>query len=551
MLRLILLAWFASAGMPLLLAERPDCRLVYFPLPAEAGDAAKSKTLWQQANSEIAAGDPAAAFHSLWQCHHADPGNLLARRALGLPPAKASQVVTRRGRSAPPILRWRPGSYQQVETAHFTIFSTADPEAIASVGEQLERFYWVWAQVFFPLWEGRTDVGRGLRGDGAIGRGNQRMQVVLFKDAADYIRTLKPHVPGIERSTGFYSDPQRCTFLFAGEEADPATWQHELTHQLLSEATRSRLKPDQLPGEASQFWLIEGIATYMESVRFGKTQGWVGGWESPRLQFARYRWLSAGDSMPLAELIPAGRIAAQQREDLARWYAHAAAYTHLLMDDQNHRYQQALFAQLTKEYAIPRLAEEPPIVSPPMDLQAITKQMIPFLRLDDQRLFPPATDVSLKAICLGRTRVTAAGLTALPPQPDLQWLDLSGLAVDTADVTRLVPTPGSLDQLNLERTAIDDSLAEWLHQASRLSELDLSLTKIGDPALAELAAEAPLETVWLTGTQVTAETVKRLLHFKTLEQIDVQGTQVSDSEIEQQRTENPDVDFNPLQLIAQ
>ncbi|QEG38384.1 leucine-rich repeat domain-containing protein [Roseimaritima ulvae] len=531
--------------------DRPDCVRVYFPLAAAQGDARRSKQLFAEARQAAIAGQTEAAFNKLWQAHHTNPADAAVRRALALPPRKIAEPLVRPGRGAPPILGWRPRTYLQCETPHFAVYSTASRAMTIAVAERLERFYWVWSQVFFPLWEGRTDIRRGIQGGGGIGSGNEKLQVVLFRDADAYVENLQRHVPGVERSTGFYSDQQRCTFLFAGRGADPATWYHELTHQLLREATRSKLRVVDRPGETAEFWLIEGIACYMESVRFGPTYALVGGWESPRLQYARYRWLSAGDRMTLAELVPTGRQSAQQLDDIARWYAHAAAYTHLLMDNGLQDGRASVFAKLQQLYDVPLLPGETTDAAPPIPVQAAAQQMVEYLTIDDERLFAPDPQIPLQAICLGHTRVTADGIANIAPQSHLQWLNLSYLPVDTQDVRRLVADASSLDQLSLENTRIDDTLSPLLAGANKLTELDLSFTAVSDRALNSLSSEAPLETLFLTGTRVGDAAVKQIVRRETLQQIDVQRSEVSEAVLEQLKRQRPNITFNPLQLITQ
>ncbi|WP_153558681.1 leucine-rich repeat domain-containing protein [Roseimaritima sediminicola] len=550
-----------SAAADLPPHQRPDCQRVFFPLAAgqtdaaSATDIAASRRLLSEAAAALSHSDDLAAsevaYRKLWQAHHANPAEPNIRRVLGLPAEAHVTMTLRPGRAAPPILRWRRGRYLQCDTPHFSVHSQADRETTRAVAQQLERFYWIWTQVFFPLWQDRADVRRAVQGQGRIASGGRRMRVVLYRDHQAYVAGLREHVPGIERSTGFYSDRQQCTFLFAGQDADPATWQHELTHQLLREATRSRLRVQDRPGEATEFWLVEGIASYMESVRFAPTYALVGGWESPRMQFARYRWLAAGDRMTLAELVPLGRAEVQAREDIARWYAHSAAYAHLFMDGGMPEGRDRILAHLIQLYDVTRLPSEADVDAAALDVQAATERMPHFLRLDDARLYPPDPQIPLHSICLGHTRISPAALQRIPPQTQLRWLNLAGVPVNTQDVSRLLAETGQLDQLSLENTRIDDAIGNVLANATALTELDLSFTPIGDAAIENLSPAAPLETVYLTGTQVGEAAVKWLLRRDTVRQIDVQRTSVDAAALQTLREQHPQVHFNPLQLVQQ
>ena len=107
-----------------------------------------------------------------------------------------------------------------------------------------------------------------------------------------------------------------------------------------------------MPGEDSEFWLIEGIAGYFESLYVGNGYATVGGWDSPRLQFARYRFFAGGDRLPMSELRKDGRLTAQSRPDIARWYAHAIAQTHRLLDDGDCAKRRWVYGQLAEQYRI-------------------------------------------------------------------------------------------------------------------------------------------------------------------------------------------------------
>lgn len=527
---------------------RPDCQLVHFPLTPRAGDAAASARYLAEAVDAANRDESHLAYRLLWQAHAADPAELAVRRILGLPLRETLATKFRPARGAPPVLRWRQRTYLQLESPHFVIFSQADRQSTLEIAGQLERFYWVWTQVFFPLWEARNRVDSAIQSQASIGTAESRHQVVLFADSSRYIDALRRHVPGVERSTGYYADAQQCTFLFAGPDSDPATWYHELTHQLLRQATDSRLDSRAMPGENADFWLVEGIAAYMESTRFASDYGLVGGWESPRLQYARYRWLGAGDKLRLEELRQDGLATAQRRNDLPRWYAHAAAYAHLLMDSGFAGGRPAIFAELARLYRFPDLN---PHTGKKIDTADASKRMFDFLNLNDEQLFAPEADLPLRQLCLGRTRVTPEGLSRIPAQSELRWLDLSFLEVTSQDVVRLVGSPQQLDQLNLERTRITDALAPWLQGAQNLTEVDFSLTRIGDVSLAAIPPTAPLTTVYLTGTEVTAAAINDLGQIGTLQQIDLQRTLVDAQELAHLEKKFPHIEFNPLQVISQ
>ncbi|TWU41072.1 hypothetical protein [Novipirellula artificiosorum] len=517
------------------------------------------------------------AYVELWRAHAEDPSAPSIRRFLGLPLSGKVEGKISPGRSAPAFLRFARGSYQQMETPHFQIMTRASPQQTGRVAEDLEQCYWVWTQMFFPLWEDSVqvasafsqwspdeDVAEFLAARTNRLRPRRKMRVVLLRDANEYVRALADRFPGIQRSTGFYDDANRTMFLYAGAEnplgqrsiADTAairdaeaTRRHELTHQLFREATPQPRRrsftaaADRFPGEESGFWLIEGIAGYFESMVLTDRVATLGGWDASRLQYSRFRTLVGGDFMPLSELRPEGRVAAQQRADLARWYAHAIALTHLLVDgDRDPGDRRWVFNQLARLYAIDLPFADSPAPEP------TAAEMRAFLSVSDVDLLENPAIQPLARLCLAGCEVTEEGLRSIPPQTTLDWLDLSRIPVTSDEVKRLVADPGSLAQISLEATSVDDGIAAWIARAKMLRELDLSFTYAGDLVVNVLRDKHQLDTLWLTGTQVSDAAMPVIESLEALEAVDLQRTKVTESAATRFQLARPKVKWNPLEL---
>tara|TARA_R110002073_G_scaffold202032_1_gene361364 strand:+ start:17991 stop:19925 length:1935 start_codon:yes stop_codon:yes gene_type:complete len=505
------------------------------------------------------------AYSELWQAHAADPSNRAIRRFLGLPLSGTIEIRSARGRSAPSWLQWRRGSYQQFESPHFTIYSRASDADSQRVAVDLEQCYWVWTQMFFPLWEGNQQVALafaewtpGTSIADLLAKKTSRLStrakltVVLFRDWNEYAATLSKAIPGIERSTGFYSDENRTTFLFAGHEETEATRRHELTHQLFREATRStrsrtsRSAVDKMPGEDAGFWLIEGIAGYFESLQLHPSHATLGGWDASRLQYARYRTLVGGDFMPLSELEPEGRLQAQQRPDLARYYAHAIAHTHQLLDGGNIENRKWIYHHLAELYGIE--SPYPDVPAPDTGVQPMRS----FLTVNDEDLKRNPPDPATKRLCLSSCEVTADGIEGFPKLPQLDWLDLSrNRQIDSDVVDSVLAGATSLTQLSLEATAVDNRIADRLKNAKKLEELDLSFAAIDDSLIQAISGLSELRTLWLTKTEVSDAAMDVIETLPKLEVLDVQQTKVTDARLEQFKRARPNVKLNPLELRVQ
>ena len=500
-------------------------------------------------------------YDRLWKELAEDPQNPAIKRYLGLPIGDTANetvaVKVNAGRSAPQWIGWRSGSYRQFETAHFRIYSRAGESASRQVAQDLERVFWIWTQVFFPFWDGAPKVALHAKSINEVDpvasqlrvtfriASRKKMRVVLFRDAQEYRRTLGRSMPRVEQSTGFYHDQRLTSFFYPSESIDDkATRRHELVHQLFREATRSSVRSES-PGHESDFWLVEGIAGYFESLAIDSAAATLGGWDSPRLQFARYRILAGGDRLPFSELRSDGQKQAQRRSDLARWYAHAIARTHQFIDGENIEHRRWLYQRLADLYGIrvevPGAKEPSPADAP----------LIDFLQVDDGDLITNPATRHLHQICLSNCRITDKGIRAIGAASNVDWLDLSHTPVTTAVVKELCPDTSTLTQLSLEATKVDNEIAGWLSRAVNLAELDLSWNRIDNRLVESLQDHAQLETLWLTGTEVDDSSVDSLVKLPSIKSLDVQRTGFTSAGLVTIKRMRPHWDLNPLQLRVQ
>lgn len=549
----LLLLAIAAAGLTAPLSAADDRTTLLIPLEHDAnpGD------LPTGVLADEAFGDGASegwkAYLKLWKAHNRDPSDPAIRRFLGLPLQESFDATARRGRSAPRLLHWAPGSFAQVDTPHFVIYSRAAEVPSKRIAKDLERCYWVWTQMFFPLWEAEKQVSAALgempadapvqdflKQHPARITIRRKLRVVLFRDAAEYARALSREVPGIERSTGYYDNSKQTIFLYAAEN-DAATRRHEMVHQLFREATRAGLGRS-IPGDDTGFWLIEGIAGYFESLYVGDRFATVGGWDSSRLQFARFRMFSGGDRMPMAELRKDGRVAAQQQTNIARWYAHAIAQTHQLMDGGNVRCRQAVYQQLAARY---KIKTDLPRVDVDTAFAGADKSILSFLSIDDAHLADNPVAIPPRRLVLAGCKVTAKGLNRVPPLPSPVWIDLANLPIGNGDVFRLAPKPSSIEQLRLEATQVDAGLIGWLRKATNLRELDLSSTQMDDSVVGAISAAGKLSLLWLTGTDVTDKSIDTIAKMDRLAMVDLRETKITIAGIARLRAARPNLQVNP------
>ena len=152
-------------------------------------------------------------------------------------------------------------------------------------------------------------------------------------------------------TTGLYLSDTRTAYFFPDqdEEGNPdhTSLYHEATHQLFAE-TRPMAET---AGRRANFWILEGIACYMESFELHETFDTLGGTRSPRLEAARHRALVDGFYVPLGELVTMGMEALQHDPRIAMLYSQSAGLAHFLMHAHDSRYRDALVEYLVAIYS--------------------------------------------------------------------------------------------------------------------------------------------------------------------------------------------------------
>jgi hypothetical protein len=234
-----------------------------------------------------------------------------------------------------------------IETEHYTVRTNHSIEAGVELCRQLERLYGVWKQLFAPYYLSEAQVMALFAGSArSPAARSQRHHVVYFRDQDDYIRSLKPALPEIEISVGVYVDGTRRAYFFHGDD-DQRNLVHEATHQLFHESRP--VGPE--VGRHHNFWIIEGIAMYMESLRAEDGYHVLGGFDDLRMQAARYRLLEDNFYVPLAQFSGFGMEDVLHHERIATLYSQAAGLAQFLVHYDGGRYRDALVAYLSAVYS--------------------------------------------------------------------------------------------------------------------------------------------------------------------------------------------------------
>jgi hypothetical protein len=248
-----------------------------------------------------------------------------------------------------------------IETEHYTICTNRSFEAGVELGQKLEQLYLLWGQLFICYYISENDVNALFDGRARTASATQKHQVVYFRDRENYLDSLKKVFPDIGISVGFYQSRMRTAYFYADEKNDFRTLLHEATHQLFQESRPVSPKA----GTTTNYWIIEGIALYMESLQIRDGYYELGGFEDERMQAARYRLLHDGFYVPLAELVEYNAEKLQKDPKIATIYSQSAGLAHFLIHYDNARYRDALVTYLSDVYAardnaqtLPKLTEK-------------------------------------------------------------------------------------------------------------------------------------------------------------------------------------------------
>ena len=137
---------------------------------------------------------------------------------------------------------WKPT--RTVETAHYTIASTATADQTERIASVVEILYHSYSNKFSTL--------------PSFTPNHPHLKLLLYKDRAEMRRIN----PGLGWAEAFYRKPY-CRAYYSAEETNPYHWMlHEAVHQLNAEVAHVHLEK----------WLEEGLAEYFSTSRIKDDQ---------------------------------------------------------------------------------------------------------------------------------------------------------------------------------------------------------------------------------------------------------------------------------------
>ncbi|MBT6847104.1 MAG: DUF1570 domain-containing protein [Planctomycetaceae bacterium] len=489
---------------------------------------ARADHLFQQAKV-LAQAEPAQSYRLLHEVLHEDYRHAAARKILNYSDSTVFLLQPKpiRAKTRHAYTDWEANDYYRVSTPHFDIYTDSKPADGVKIARQVERLYSVWQQLFVEFWCDTAVLAERFNGSNKPLYARKRHQIILFSSREEYQGFFKRRTGATVNSVGFYAAEQKHSFLFVSDPPKASTWLHEVTHQLFFELGAQ--VPDVAAGQ--NIWAIEGVAMYMESFREHGHFVTVGGFESYRLQFARYRKTVDQFYLPLQQLTALGNSQLSSHVEIRRLYSQCVGLAHFLMDADNGKYRDPFFQLLRKIYTNTSTAGTLRQLSG-RSFEELDAAYAKFLVVTDAHLGSLRPETKLKALCLAHGQITNQGLQHLSGQGELNWLDLTRCEI-TDDSSKVLVGLVNLNQLSLESTKITDKSMAVIGALPNLEELDLSLTQVGDAGVLHLKGNNNLTVLWLTGTKVSDDSEPVLITLANLELLELTSTAMSASTIQQ------------------
>ncbi|MBS0261166.1 MAG: hypothetical protein JSS02_04360, partial [Planctomycetes bacterium] len=241
----------------------------------------------------------------------------------------------------------------EIRTEHYLVRTNHSLEKGAELARKLEDFHDLFFQMMGGFFNNASEIQALFAGNAARPTAKQGKQNVVhyYRSREEYIATLKAQTKQpIEITRGIYFPDSRIAhFFYESDTDDDSTLYHEATHQLL---TGSRPMTSEIAVK-SDFWIVEGIACYMESFHRDGENFSVGDPGHGRLQAARAHFIRDKYYVPFREYARMGMVAFQsvKQPEIARNYSQSAALAHFFLHYEDGRYREALIEHLSQIYS--------------------------------------------------------------------------------------------------------------------------------------------------------------------------------------------------------
>lgn len=238
----------------------------------------------------------------------------------------------------------------EIRTDHYLIKTNHSHERAVEVAVALEQFHRFFRHTFAAYFDTPEQLQKLFEGS-AVGRRAQQVVrpyvVHYYRNKPEYVAELDREYPQIAMTNGLYDPDDRIVYSFHDEQGNSiSTLFHEATHQLLAE---NRLA-DWPIAEHANFWIVEGIACYMESFRHAGGRASIGDPRFERFNAARYYLLAEKYYVPLEAFSRMGKQSFQKDPQITANYCQASGLAYFLMEFAEGAYRDAMIEHIRQIY---------------------------------------------------------------------------------------------------------------------------------------------------------------------------------------------------------
>jgi hypothetical protein len=235
-----------------------------------------------------------------------------------------------------------------ISTPHYEIITNHSLEEGVARSRELEQLHDVWQLFMYGTLAGELQIKSLFQKRAKIFLPMQH-KVTIYRNKNDYIADLMRVEPDIALTNGYYLPKQRRAYFYAVSPAmDKSELDaiyrvllHEGSHQLFNEP-RSNSRQNEPSGSRCNYWLVEGLAMFMETLRIKNNSYILGNIADDRLFAAKYNAQKLNYYVQFGRIVKMGMNDFQNQKELAKIYSQSAAMTHFLMFTENGKYRKAL-----------------------------------------------------------------------------------------------------------------------------------------------------------------------------------------------------------------
>lgn len=256
----------------------------------------------------------------------------------------------------------------EIRTEHFLVKTNTSLEEGVQLSRRLETYYGWLHTNFAAFFDTPQDLRRRFEQAQSVSRRTfpQRpMQVHYYANREEYQERTRGKIPPNIVTNGLYWEPDRTCYLFRNpEDPETSTAFHEATHQIFDWVTRDHRvtaarkllrQRGQRSGEwvlcrNSNFWVLEGIACYMESFQIIDGQPVVGDPKNIRFMGATRRLLADNFYIDMRTFSSLGKETFRRHPNHTQLYTQGSGVAHFLLHYKGGLYRDAFIALLSGVY---------------------------------------------------------------------------------------------------------------------------------------------------------------------------------------------------------